>query len=37
MKNWKNYLLLLTYLAILIVPHLLGGGWWDWPLPIINK
>lgn len=36
MKTWKNYLMLLTYVTILLTPQLLGGGWiliW----PIINK
>ncbi len=37
MKSWNKLLIYSTYLAILIVPHLLGGGWGDWPLPIINK
>ncbi len=36
MKSWKNFLLLLTYSAILLTPKLLGGGW-IWVDTIINK
>lgn len=36
MKTWKNYLLLLTYSAILLAPQLLGDGW-IWIATIINK
>lgn len=36
MKNWKNYLLLLTYSAILLAPQLLGDGW-NLIVPIVTK
>ncbi|EHC03725.1 hypothetical protein SSUR61_0374 [Streptococcus suis R61] len=37
MKPCRKIIILATYLAIVAIPHLLGGGWWPWPLPIINK
>lgn len=36
MKSWKNYLLLLTYSAILLAPQLFGDGW-NLIVPIVNK
>lgn len=37
MKNWHKLLISSTYLAILIAPHLLRGGWGEWILPLLHK
>ncbi|BBA93477.1 hypothetical protein SR187_9380 [Streptococcus ruminantium] len=37
MRNWRNHLLLLTYLAVITIPRLLGDGWGGWWLLPIQK